>query len=108
MAHSILTYQEKHAIFQDNDLLDILSCIQEELQSNPKTNLAFVSDFLASDMIHINGGIDPDFETNVTSNEALEELKMVLQKIQDHATLQNNQRIADCVYRMKELFTIDG
>ncbi|MBX2836464.1 MAG: hypothetical protein KTR35_06400 [Gammaproteobacteria bacterium] len=84
MAHSILEYGDNHLMMRDAELLAALNRIQEEIQSQPEEKLQFLKTFLQSDMVHITGGIDPDFGTHLNSDESREAFVSVIHRIRNN------------------------
>lgn len=98
MAHSIVEFGDNHVMMRDADLLAALTRIQEELQSNHNENLEFLTAFLQSDMVHVSGGIDPNFNTHLKSEESREAFFAVIRNIReaedvDEQVLQNLNKL---------------
>ena len=70
MAHSILEYGDRHLTMRDMDLLEVLEFMVGQLGPAPEPDLAFLPDFLASDMVHDSGGIDPDLGAHLKDDAA--------------------------------------
>ncbi|MEM9342769.1 MAG: hypothetical protein AAGA87_06965 [Pseudomonadota bacterium] len=70
MAHSILEYGDRHITMRDMELTAALEALHAAHVGDPAPELAFLPAFMSSGMLHITGGIDPEFGTHLSSPEA--------------------------------------
>jgi len=75
LAHSILEFSDRHLIIRDHDLMEVLKILSAQLEITPNDSLSFLPEFLASDMIHITGGIDPEFDVHLNSEQVLSDFQ---------------------------------
>lgn len=103
MAHSILEFSDRHLIIRDHDLMEVLKILSAQLEITPNDSLSFLPEFLASDMIHITGGIDPEFDVHLNSEQVLSDFQYLSTQAQENVSGQNAQRILDNLQKIQNL-----
>ena len=84
MAHSILKFSDRHLIIRDDDLMDALELLSAQLETAPNDSLSFLPEFLASDMVHVNGGINPKFDVHLNSEQMLSDFQRLIAQAQEN------------------------
>lgn len=105
MAHSIIEFADRHLTIPDDELIEVLETLSAQLEINPNDSLSFLPEFLASDMVHVNGGVDPEFDVHLNSEQILGEFQSLITQTRDKSDgpesqrlLSNLQKIQDLVY----------
>lgn len=103
MAHSILEFADRHLIIRDHELMEVLEMLSAQLKTTPKDSLSFLSEFLASDMVHINGGIDPEFDVHLNSEQVLSDFQCLIAQAQESFNGSDAQRILGNLQKIQNL-----
>ena len=103
MAHSILKFSDRHLIIRDDNLMDVLEMLSAQLETTPNDSLSFLPEFLASDMVHINGGINPKFNVHLNSEQVLSDFQGLIAQVQENASGPNAQRILGNLQKIQTL-----
>ena len=109
MAHSILEFADRYLIMRDHDLMEVLEMLSAQLETMQNDSLSFLPEFLASDMVHINGGIDPEFDVHLNSEKMLGDFQCLIARAQENFNgpeaqhiLGNLQKIQNLIYYSDE------
>ena len=103
MAHSILEFDDRHLIISDDELIEVLETLSEQLEINPNENLSFLPEFLANDMVHVNGGVDPEFETHLNTNQLLNEFQTLITQVRTDFDRPEMQRMLSNLQKLQDL-----
>jgi len=103
LAHSILEFSDRHLIIHDHDLMEVLKILSAQLEISPNDSLSFLPEFLASDMIHITGGIDPKFDVHLNSKQVLSDFQCLSAQAQENISGPEARRILDNLQKIQNL-----
>ena len=103
MAHSILEFADRHLTIPDDELIEVLETLSAQLEISPNDNLSFLPEFLASDMVHVNGGIDPDFEAHLNSDQMLSDFQSLLARVKGISDEPKSERVLSNLEKIHNL-----
>ncbi len=109
MAHSIIEFADRHLTIPDDELIEVLETLSAQLEINPNESLSFLPEFLASDMVHVNGGVDPEFEVHLNSKQMLDEFQYLITQARDESDGAESQRLLSNLQKIQDLvFGLDN
>lgn len=103
MAQTILEFTDRHLIIRDADLIEVLEQMNAELVNIPQKQLTFLTEFIASDMLHVTGGVDPEFDVHLKTTEALDEFQTLINAVRDKTDGLDAERILRNLRKIEEL-----